>query len=474
MQVHITAWRFKMLNDEQKYDSDLGSKDASYVIDKQKMAIVLSALASGNRVDLTEVLEPLHPADIADIIEQLNTTDRARFIRLYDTEFYGDILSEIDEHIREEVISELNPDVLAEAVRDLESDDVVDIVEDLEEEQKETILDALEEGDRVAVQSLLSYPEQSAGRLMQREVVMAPEHWSVGMAIDFLRNDANLPEQFYHIVLVDPRLHPVGNVSLGKLMSSKRSVLLREIIEDVFQVIPAYQDEADVAYAFNQYHLISAPVVDMENRVVGVITIDDAMVVLDEELEEDIMLLAGVGDSSVSDTIIETVRGRLPWLAVNLATAILASIVIAQFEATIAQFVALAILMPIIASMGGNAATQSLTVAVRAIATKDISSTNIGRVIRREVGVGILTGLIFAVSMGLIGVFWFGTAMLGVVIAISMLINLVVANLAGTTIPVILEKLGIDPALASGAFVTTVTDVVGVFAFLSIAGILLL
>ena len=474
MQVHITAWRFKMLNDEQKYDSDLGSKDASYVIDKQKMAIVLSALASGNRVDLTEVLEPLHPADIADIIEQLNTTDRARFIRLYDTEFYGDILSEIDEHIREEVIAELKPDVLAEAVRDLESDDVVDIVEDLEEEQKETILDALEEGDRVAVQSLLSYPEQSAGRLMQREVVMAPEHWSVGMAIDFLRNDANLPEQFYHIVLVDPRLHPVGNVSLGKLMSSKRSVLLREIIEDVFQVIPADQDEADVAYAFNQYHLISAPVVDMENRVVGVITIDDAMVVLDEELEEDIMLLAGIGDSSVSDTIIETVRGRLPWLAVNLATAILASIVIAQFEATIAQFVALAILMPIIASMGGNAATQSLTVAVRAIATKDISSTNIGRVIRREVGVGILTGLIFAVSMGLIGVFWFGTAMLGVVIAISMLINLVVANLAGTTIPVILEKLGIDPALASGAFVTTVTDVVGFFAFLSIAGILLL
>ena len=474
MQVHITAWRFKMLNDEQKNDSDLGSKDASYVINKQKIAIVLSALASGNRVDLTEVLEPLHPADIADIIEQLNTTDRARFIRLYDTEFYGDILSEIDEHIREEVIAELKPDVLAEAVRDLESDDVVDIVEDLEEEQKETILKALDEGDRVAVQSLLSYPERSAGRLMQREVVMAPEHWSVGMAIDFLRNDANLPEQFYHIVLVDPRLHPVGNVSLGKLMSSKRSVLLKEIIEDVFQVIPADQDEADVAYAFNQYHLISAPVVDMENRVVGVITIDDAMVVLDEELEEDIMLLAGIGDSSVSDTIIETVRGRLPWLAVNLVTAILASIVIAQFEATIAQFVALAILMPIIASMGGNAATQSLTVAVRAIATKDISSTNIGRVIRREVGVGILTGLIFAVSMGLIGVFWFGTAMLGVVIAISMLINLVVANLAGTTIPVILEKLGIDPALASGAFVTTVTDVVGFFAFLSIAGILLL
>jgi magnesium transporter len=463
-----------MLKDEDTNASDLSSKDTSYVLDKHKMAVVLSALASGNRVNLTEVLEPLHPADIADLIEQLSTTDRARFIRLYDKEFYGEILAEIDEHIREEVISELSPDVLAEAVRDLESDDVVDLVEDLEEEQKQTILGALDEGDRVAVKSLLSYPEQSAGRLMQREVVIAPEHWSVGMAIDFLRNNANLPEQFYHIVLVDPRLHPVGNVSLGKLMASKRSVLLKEIIEDAFQVIPADQDEADVAYAFNQYHLISAPVVDRENRVVGVITIDDAMVVLDEELEEDIMLLAGVGDSSVSDTIIETVKGRLPWLTVNLVTAILASIVIAQFEATIAQFVALAILMPIIASMGGNAATQSLTVAVRAIATKDISSTNIGRVIRREVGVGIITGLIFAVSMGLIGIFWFGTAMLGVVIAISMLINLIVANLAGTTIPVILEKLGIDPALASGAFVTTVTDVVGFFAFLSIAGILLL
>ena len=463
-----------MLNDEDTNASDLSSKDASYVLDKHKMVVVLSALASGNRVNLTEVLEPLHPADIADLIEQLGTTDRARFIRLYDKEFYGEILAEIDEHIREEVISELSPDVLAEAVRDLESDDVVDLVEDLEEEQKETILGALDEGDRVAVKSLLSYPEHSAGRLMQREVVIAPEHWSVGKAIDFLRSNANLPEQFYHIVLVDPRLHPVGNVSLGKLMSSKRSVLLEEIIEDAFQVIPADQNEADVAYAFNQYHLISAPVVDRENRIVGVITIDDAMVVLDEELEEDIMLLAGVGDSSVSDTIIETVKGRLPWLTVNLVTAIIASIVIAQFEATIAQFVALAILMPIIASMGGNAGTQSLTVAVRAIATKDISSTNIGRVIRREVGVGILTGLIFAVAMGLIGIFWFGTAMLGVVIAISMLINLVVANLAGTTIPVILEKLGIDPALASGAFVTTVTDVVGFFAFLSIAGILLL
>ena len=474
MQIENNVGRFQMLHEEDTNARDFSSKDASYVLDKQKMAVVLSALASGNRINLTEVLEPLHPADIADLIEQLSTTDRARFIRLYDKEFYGEILAEIDEHIREDVISELKPDVLAKAVRGLESDDVVDLVEDLEEEQKETILGALDEGDRVAVKSLLSYPEHSAGRLMQREVVLAPEHWCVGKAIDFLRSNANLPEQFYHIVLVDPRLHPVGNVSLGKLMSSKRSVLLEEIIEDAFQVIPADQNEADVAYAFNQYHLISAPVVDRENRVVGVITIDDAMVVLDEELEEDIMLLAGVGDSSVSDTIIETVKGRLPWLTVNLVTAIIASIVIAQFEATIAQFVALAILMPIIASMGGNAGTQSLTVAVRAIATKDISSTNIGRVIRREVGVGILTGLIFAVAMGLIGIFWFGTAMLGAVIAISMLINLVVANLAGTTIPVILEKLGIDPALASGAFVTTVTDVVGFFAFLSIAGILLL
>jgi magnesium transporter len=258
-------------------------------------------------------------------------------------------------------------------------------------------------------------------------------------------------------------------------MASKRTVKLVDIVEDVFQVIPVTQEESDVAYAFNQYHLISAPVVDAENRLVGVITIDDAMAVLDDEHEEDILRLAGVGEeSSLSDTVMETTRQRLPWLGVNLVTAILASGVIALFEDTISSFVALAVLMPIVASMGGNAGTQSLTVAVRAIATKDLTGANVWRVIRREVLVGAINGLVFAVVMGIVGIIWFGSPVLGYVIALAMIINLIVAGLAGTGVPVVLEKIGVDPALASGAFVTTVTDVVGFFAFLGLAGIFLL
>jgi magnesium transporter len=309
---------------------------------------------------------------------------------------------------------------------------------------------------------------------MQREVVMAPEHWTVGQAIDYLRAQETLPEQFYHVTLVDPRFKPVGNVTLGKLMGSKRETLLWELTEAVFQIIPAMQSESEVAYAFNQYHLISAPVVDEDERLVGVITIDDAMIVLDEGHEEDILRLAGVGEGSLSDRVINTTKQRLPWLAVNLVTAIAASLVIAQFEAAITQIVALAVLMPIVASMGGNAGTQSLTVAVRAIATKDLTSSNMWRVIRREVFVGLINGLVFALIMGVVGLIWFGSPTLGYVIAAAMVINMVVAGLAGTAIPVLLEKFGIDPALASGAFVTTVTDVVGFFAFLGLAALVLL
>ncbi|KIC25738.1 MULTISPECIES: magnesium transporter [unclassified Leisingera] len=451
------------------------SQEDAYDLDRKMVSQVLEAVEQGDQKALTELLEDLHAADIADLLEQIDSDDRISLIRLYDREFDGEILSELDESIREEVISILNPMVLADAVRELDSDDVVDLLEDLEVPQQEAILDALEDADRVAVEQSMSFPENSAGRLMQREVVMAPEHWNVGQAIDFMRNSDDLPEQFYHVVLVDPRLHPVGNVTLGRIMGAKRHVTLTDLVEDTFQVIPADQDEEDVAYAFNQYHLISAPVVDDEGRLVGVITIDDAMIVLDEEHEEDILRLAGVGEeSSLADRVIETTKRRFPWLAVNLVTAVLASLVIAQFEAAIAQIVALAVLMPIVASMGGNAGTQSLTVAVRAIATRDLTGSNVWRVIRREVLVGLVNGVIFAIVMGLVGLAWFGSPMLGVVIAVAMVVNLVVAGLAGTVIPVLLEKTGIDPALASGAFVTTVTDVVGFFAFLGLAAALLL
>jgi len=455
-------------------EGDMDADAVDYSLSRRDVSAVLFAVDCEDREALLTLLEDMHPADIADLLEQIGLYDRRRLILLYDRDFDGDVLSELDDTLREEVISYLKPEVLAEAVRDLDSDDVVDLLEDLEEEQQTQILDALDDSDRVAVEQALQFPEYSAGRLMQREVVKAPEHWTVGQAIDFMRRQQGLPDQFYHIVLVDPRMRPIGNVTLGRLMSSKRDVALMDLKETVFEVFPATQDEGDVAYAFNQYHLISAPVVDEEGRLVGVITIDDAMAVLDEEHEEDILRLAGVGESSLSDSVIETTKQRLPWLAVNLFTAILASLVIAIFEETIATFVALAVLMPIVASMGGNAGTQSLTVAVRAIATKDLTGSNVWRVITREISVGAINGLIFAVVMGIVGVIWFGSPALGYVIALAMIINMIVAGLAGTAIPVILEKLGIDPALASGAFVTTVTDVVGFFAFLTLAGVFLL
>ena len=452
-------------------------QNTSYALGRKDVATILYAVDIEDKAQLSALMEPLHPADIADLLEQINAFDRSRLVRLYDREFDGEILSELEEGIREEVIAVLKPQVLAEAVRDLDSDDVVDLVEDLAEPQMAAILDVLPEVDRAAVEQALSYPEYSAGRMMQREVVIAPEHWTVGEAIDHLRGAApdTLPTQFYHIVLVDPRLHPIGNVTLGSLMRSRRDVPLVDLIEDVFQVIPALQSESDVAYAFNQYHLISAPVVDEEGRLIGQVTIDDAMGVLDEEHEEDILRLAGVGEeSALSDTIIETTKQRVPWLAVNLITSVLASLVIAQFEEAITQFVALAVLMPIVASMGGNAGTQSLTVAVRAIATKDLTGANVWRVIRRECAVGLINGIVFAVVMGVIGVIWFGSPALGYVIAAAMVVNLVIAGFAGTVIPVLLERSGIDPALASGAFVTTVTDVVGFFAFLGLAALVLL
>jgi len=281
-------------------------EDDAYLLNRKNVNAILYAVDIEDKAKLSKLMDPLHAADIADLLEQINAFDRSRLIRLYDREFDGDILSELDESIREEVIGVLTPQVLAEAVRDLDSDDVVDLVEDLRETQQEAILEVLEDVDRAAVEQALSYPEFSAGRLMQREVVMAPEHWTVGEAIDYLRGsdpDA-LPDQFYHLVLVDPRLHPIGNVTLGKIMRSKREVLLVSIVEDVFQIIPVDQDEGDVAYAFNQYHLISAPVVDGEGRLIGQITIDDAMAVLDDEHEEDIMRLAGVGEGSLSDRVI--------------------------------------------------------------------------------------------------------------------------------------------------------------------------
>jgi magnesium transporter len=460
---------------ETRTDLPEDGRDA-YALDDSLRGALRQAVAVGEVAVIDALMAPLHPADIADLLEQITSGERAAWLGLWSKGIDGEVLSELEYGLREEVIGLLPDDVVARAVRGLDSDDVVDILEDLEGDQAAVILDALDVRDRTAVEQALAYPEETAGRLMQREVVHAPEHWNVGEMIDHLRaHKTDLPEQFYHIILTDPRMKPTGYVTLGRLLSTARKVGLAEIIEDSFRAIPATQDEDEVAYAFNQYHLISAPVVDEDGRLVGVITIDDAMNVLDEVHEEDILRLAGVGEeSSLSDSVVDTTKQRFPWLMVNLITSILASLVIAQFEAAIAQIVALAVLMPIVASMGGNAGTQALTVAVRALATKDLTSANLMRVVTREAGVGLINGAIFAAVMGVVGLVWFGQPLLGVVIAVAMVVNLLVAGLAGILIPVALDRLKIDPALASGAFVTTVTDVVGFFAFLGLAVVVLL
>ncbi len=457
-------------------DSDVREDDA-YALPPETVDQILTAIRGEDPRRVAELLEGLHPADIADLIEQLGEGLRARLIALWGREIDGDVLTDLDESIRAEVIEALPPEVVGEAVRDLDSDDVVDLLEDLEPEEQVRLLGALTPARRMAIREALSYPEYSAGRLMQREVVRAPEHWTVGDAIDALRHgdDLHLPEQFYHVVLVDPKMRPVGYAMLSRILISKREVPLKDITEPSFRTVPVDKPESEVAYAFNQYHLITLPVVDEDERLVGAITIDDAMAVLDEEHEEDILRLAGVSDeSSLADKVSETVKRRLPWLAVNLGTAILASLVIGLFDEALAQIVALAILMPIVASMGGNAGTQSLTVAVRALATKDLTGANLQRVVMREIAVGLINGVVFAVVMGIIAMLWFSDPRLGFVIAAAMVINLGAAALAGILIPVALERAGVDPALASGTFVTTVTDVVGFFAFLGLGVMVLL
>jgi magnesium transporter len=444
-------------------------------LDDRRVAAILAAVDAGDTGRLTALLEQLHAADIADLLEQISPSERRDLLAMWAGEIDGEILSEIDDAIRDEVIAALSPAELTEALRELDTDDVVDIIEDMDAPQQGILIDALEDADRFAVQQALGYPEGSAGRLMQREVVVAPEDWTVGEAIDHLRTSDRLPDQFYHVILVDPRMKPLGYATLGRILSSRRETRLRDILEDGFRTVKATEEEEDVAYYFNQYHMISCPVVDADDRLVGVITIDDAMNVLDEEHHEDVLLLAGVGEeSSIADGIRETVKQRFPWLFVNLIAANISALVIGQFQHTITAIVALAALMPIVASMGGNAGTQSLTVAVRALATRDLTSSNAMRVVRREAAVGVINGLGFASVMAIVGWLGYGSAMLGVVIGMAMIVNLFVAALAGVLVPLTLNRVGFDPALSSGTFVTTMTDVLGFFVFLGLATVVLL
>jgi len=444
-------------------------------LDMRRVEAILAAVARHDTADLTRLLDLLHAADIADLLEQIAPADRNALLQMRPDAIDGEVLSELDDSIREDVIDALSPERVAEAIRELESDDIVDILEDLDAPAQGKILDALDHDDRRDVEEALAYPEYSAGRLMQREVVTGPMDWTVGEAIDHLRGVEHLPDQFYHLILIDGAEVPQGYVTLGRVLSSRRDTRLQNLFEDSFRTIAAEDPEADVAYIFNQYHLISCPVVDRDGKLVGVITIDDAMAVLDEEHQEDMLRLAGVSDeASLTDGAFETMRKRLPWLVVNLFTASLSALVITQFEATIVALVALAALMPIVASTGGIAGTQSLAVTVRALATRDLTRSNARRVILRELGAGVLNGLSLAVILGLAAWLIFGDPRLGAVLGIAMIVNQVVAALGGVLVPLTLERLGLDPALASGTFVTTLTDVMGFFAFLGLATLFLL
>jgi len=459
--------------DEAQRDGDVS--DDAQTDDSLPIKALKQALEGGERDVVLDIVEPLHEADVADIIEQLRADERETFIGFLGDEFSPEILSEISETVRVDVLDNLPNPKIAEAIEQLDTDDSVDILEDLGEKDQREVLDALEDaGERRAIEEALTYPEESAGRLMQRQHIAVPEFWDVGQTIDFLREDQDLTSEFWEIFVVDPRYRPVGTLELSHVLRAQRNVPVADLMKTEQKLFSVIDDQEDVAYQFQQYNLISAAVIDQRGRLVGMITVDDVVDVINEEAQEDILALGGVGDTDINTSIVQTTRSRFIWLLVNLGTAILASLVIALYEEAIAQLVALAVLMPIVASMGGNAGTQSLTVTVRSLATRDLSGANLWRVLNREVIVSFLNGILLAIVLGVVASLWFDDVRLGGVIAFAMVVNLIAAGLAGMLIPVVLDRLKIDPAIASSVFVTTITDIVGFFVFLGLGAYILL
>ena len=432
---------------------------------------VVAALEKGDAAKVRELTLPLHEADLADLIELLRPEQRGDLITTLGADFNAAALPELDAAVRDQVLEFMPPEQVARALQQLDSDEAVYVIEDLDKDEQSDILAKLPSFERAQLERSLEYPEDSAGRIMQTDLIAVPPFWSVGQTIDFLRVAEDLPDRFYEVFVVDPAYHLIGSVALNRLLRSKRPVTIESITDHDIHPVQAEADQEEVARQFERYNLTSAPVVDQDKRLVGVITADDVVEVMQEEASEDILKMGGVAGESVTDSVWRTTQLRFTWLLINLATAIMASLVIGLFGATIEQMVALAVLMPIVASMGGNAGTQTMTVAVRAIATQDLGQVNALRVILRETAVGLLNGLMFAAIVGVIVYFWFGSGPLGLVIAAAMIVNLIVAALAGIMIPLTLDSLDIDPAVASGVFVTTVTDVVGFFAFLGLAAL---
>lgn len=445
-----------------------------YALNPDYVEMVVDAADRGDSDRLGELVGALRSEDVADLMGFLTADYREQVIPHLDPEALAEVLSELETSLREEILEAMHPATLAKALEELDSDDAADLVDDLEDDKRAAVLAAMDESDRAAIETSLAYEDETAGRLMQREVLAAPQFWTVGQAIDHVRTAGDeIPELFFDIYVVDPGYKPVGAVPVSHLLRSRREVSLAEIMEEVSE-IPVDMDQEEVAYIFDKYHLISAPVVDPGGRLVGQITVDDIVGVIQEEADEDILALAGVSDAGRDAGVFGIVRSRLPWLVVNLVTEALAVTVIGAFQAEITKLAVLAVLMPIVASLGGNAGTQTLAVAVRALANNELNAANALRIVGREMFVGLLNGGAVGAVMALATWLIFKDATLCLVIAMALVINLFVASVAGILAPLTLERLGRDPAVSSSVFVTFVTDFTGFFSFLGLAALILL
>jgi magnesium transporter len=452
---------------------DLALSD-DYALNPAFVEMVVDAADRGDTARLRELIDALHPADIADLIGFLSPAYREELVPLLSADDLAEVLSELEGAIREDILEQVEPGRLVAALGEMESDDAADVVDDLEEAKKGVVLAAMSDVDRASIETALAYEDETAGRLMQREVLAAPPFWTVGQTIEHVRGGgADLPELFFDVYVVDPANKPLGAAPVSRLLQSRPNILLSEIMEPVTE-IPVDMDQEEVAYIFDKYHLISAPVVEPGGRLVGQITVDDIVGVIQEESEEDMLALAGVSDPGRGASIVEIARSRFWWLLINLGTAVLASGVIALYQGSIEKLAALAVLNPIAASMGGNAGTQTLTVAVRALATKELNAANLIAAVWREIAVGLLNGVGFFVLISLITYFWFHDLKMALVAGLAMIINLVAAAVAGILLPLGLDRLGFDPAASSVVFLTTVTDCIGYFSFLGLATLIIL
>ena len=443
-------------------------KKVNFEFNKEYIKVVTEKIANNDAGFISNSFKEIHPADAADIIEHLSEGDREKLIKLNNFKIDPEVFVEMNESVQKEIIKFLASDSIVSILKNLESDDAIKILENIDEKNKNTILSSLPPKDKFALLESLSYPEDSAARIMQREFTAIPSNWSVGQTIDYLREDKDLPEQFLEIFIVDSEFKPIGTVPSSKVLRTPREAKMNSIMSESQLLIPVDMDKEEVGNLFENYNLNSACVVDKNNKLVGMITSDDVLTVLKEEAEEDVLRLAGVGNEEITDGIFKKTKRRFNWLLLNLFTAVMASIVIGFFQEDIEKVVALAVLMPIVASMGGNAGMQTLAVTIRTIATNELTKNNFTQNVLKEFSIGILNGLIFAAISAIIVQIWFNDATLSLIISISMVLNMIVAGLFGILVPVTLKKMNIDPAIASSVFVTTITDVIGFLSFLGI------